>query len=276
MVTTDSDATATATAEAVVDRLAVVYSDGLNPDAFTLADGAAIPDASREAWDESYGMQHAFECLVRTIITQNTSDAASQPAFDSLMDRFDEDADLAAALAAADHEDIADAIRNAGLYNQKASVIQGVAERVRDEYGSADAFEEFVREHEPAEVRPTLLDLKGVGPKTADCVLLFAGGQAGVFPVDTHVHRIFRRMGVAPPDADHEGVREILERGVPPEKCGFGHNATIQFGRDFCTARSPSCLDGPEACPLHDLCDRVGVSPETGEVVAPSETEPPE
>ena len=93
-----------------------------------------------------------------------------------------------------------------------------------------------------------------------------------MFPVDTHVHRIARRLGIAPPDADHEQVREALEAVIPPEKCGFGHTVMIQFGRKYCTARKPACLDGPEACPLFDLCDRVGVNLEFGEVVDPEET----
>jgi len=236
-------------AEAVVDRLGELY------------------------WQKSYGGQHAFVSLVRTILSQNTSDAASQPAHDRLMDRFDEEGDdLAMALAEAPTEDVVAAIESAGLYNQKAAVIARVAAHVRDEYGGADAFDRYVREEDALEVRDTLLRLKGVGPKTADCVLLFAGGRDGIFPVDTHVHRIYRRLGIAPPDADHEGVREALESEVPPEKCGFGHTASIQFGRDYCTARKPVCLDGSEECPLFDLCDRVGVDLEAGEVVDPAST----
>ena len=141
-----------------------------------------------------------------------------------------------------------------------------------DEYGGADGFDAFVTTGDPGEVRDRLLAMNGVGPKTADCVLLFSGGRDGVFPVDTHVHRIARRMGLAPADADHETVREHLERAVPGEKCGFGHTAMIQFGREYCKATKPACLDGPEACPVYGLCDRVGVSPESGDVVAPSET----
>ncbi|SNZ12375.1 HhH-GPD superfamily base excision DNA repair protein [Natronoarchaeum philippinense] len=157
------------------------------------------------------------------------------------------------------------------VYNQKSEVIQTVAERVLDEYGSAAAFDDFVREDDPETVRDVLLDFGGVGPKTADCVLLFAGGREGVFPVDTHVHRIYRRLGVAPPDADHEGVREVVERDVPPEKCGFGHTASIQFGREYCSARKPACLDGAEECPMADLCDRVGVDADAGAAVDPAE-----
>ncbi len=91
------------------------------------------------------------------------------------------------------------------------------------------------------------------------------------FPVDTHVHRIARRMGLAPADADHEQVRQAMEAAVPGEKCGFGHTAMIQFGREYCTAREPACLDGPEACPLVEYCDQVGVDELSGEVVDPAE-----
>ncbi|GGL63158.1 endonuclease III domain-containing protein [Halocalculus aciditolerans] len=235
-------------AEAVVDRLGERY------------------------WQKTYGGRDAFECLVRTILSQNTSDKASQPAHDALMERYDgADADLAVALADAEQDELADTISSAGLYNQKSATIIRLAGEIVDDYGSADGFDEYVKDGDPNGVRDALLDMKGVGPKTADCVLLFAGGRDGVFPVDTHVHRIARRMGLAPADADHEGVREAIESSVPPEKCGFGHTAMIQFGREYCTARKPACLDDPDACPLADRCDQVGVYPETGELVDPSD-----
>jgi endonuclease-3 len=233
-------------AEAVVDRLGELY------------------------WQKTYGGQDAFECLVRTILSQNTSDKASQPAHDALMTRYG-DGDLAVALADADQSQLAETIQSAGLYNQKSKTMIAIAERIVDEYGGAEGFDEFVTEEDPATVREMLLDFSGVGPKTADCVLLFSGGRTGVFPVDTHVHRIYRRLGIAPADADHERVREVLEAQVPAEKCGFGHTATIQFGREYCTARNPACLDDPDACPMADRCEQVGVYPETGEVVDPAD-----
>ena len=239
--------TAETHAEAVVDRLGELY------------------------WQKSYGGQDAFECLVRTILSQNTSDVASQPAHDDLMTRYGPAEELAEALAEASQDELAETIASAGLYNQKSTVIRGAAAWVLAEFGSTAGFDAFVKEEDPTEVRETLLSVSGVGPKTADCVLLFAGGRSGVFPVDTHVHRIARRMGLAPADADHEGVREALEAAVPPEKSGFGHTAMIQFGREYCTARKPACLDDPEACPLYDLCDRIGVYPDTGAVEDPAE-----
>ena len=260
-------ATADTRAERVVDRLGDLY------------------------WQKTYGGRDGFECLVRTILSQNTSDKASQPAHDALMERYGGEAprasdassgeqcelrdgdghDLAEALAAAPQDDVAETISSAGLYNRKSARLVDIAELVVDEHGGAEGFDEFVTEGDPAEVREALLGMKGVGPKTADCVLLFAGGRDGVFPVDTHVHRIARRMGLAPPGADHETVREHLERDVPAEKCGFGHTAMIQFGREYCSARTPACLEDPAACPMADVCEQVGVYPATGEVVDPGE-----
>ncbi|WP_458206620.1 endonuclease III domain-containing protein [Haladaptatus sp. NG-SE-30] len=228
-------------------------------------------------WQKTYGGQDAFTCLVRTILSQNTSDVASQPAHDALVEKYAgddlDDADLAENLAHAEHAELADTIRSAGLYNQKATVLIEAAEHVLAEYGRAEAFDEFVTDHDPSQVRDTLLDMNGVGPKTADCVLLFSGGRAGVFPVDTHVHRIYRRIGIAPADADHEEIRAVLERDVPAAKCGFGHTASIQFGREYCSARKPACLDGPEACPMSDLCEQVGVDVESGEVIDPADAD---
>ena len=239
-------------AEAVVDRLGELY------------------------WQKTYGGQDAFECLVRTVLSQNTSDKASQPAHVALMNRYGENGeenrgDLAESIAAADQPELAETISHAGLYNQKSKTLIALAERVVEEYNSAKEFDAFVREEEYDAVRDELLDMKGVGPKTADCVLLFSGGRGSVFPVDTHVHRIYRRMGIAPAAADHEAVRTVLERDVPADKCGFGHTVSIQFGREYCTARKPACLDDPDACPLADYCEQVGVYPDSGEVVDPAE-----
>jgi endonuclease-3 len=231
---------------------------------------AIVDELGEMYWQKAYGGQDAFECLVRTVLSQNTSDKASQPAHDSLLARFGADT-LAAALATAEQAELAETISSAGLYNQKSETLIRLATRIVEEYDGEAGFDEFVESAGYDEVRDALLDMKGVGPKTADCVLLFSGGRDGVFPVDTHVHRIARRMGLAPPDADHEAVRETIESAIPPEKCGFGHTAMIQFGREYCTARKPACLDGPEACPLVEYCDQVGIDELSGTVVDPAD-----
>ncbi|PSQ36628.1 endonuclease III [Halobacteriales archaeon QS_9_70_65] len=262
---------------------------GFEPATADTRAGRVVDRLGELYWRKHYGGRDAFECLVRTVLSQNTADTASQRAHDALMGRYGggtsrasgrdeehgdprgDEGDLAAALADARRDDLAETISPAGLQNQKAETLVRLAGRVREEYGDAEAFDEFVAGGDPGAVREALLEMTGVGPKTADCVLLFAGGQAGVFPVDTHVHCIARRIGLAPADADHETVREHLEAAVRDENCGFGHTATIQFGREYCTARDPACLEDPEACPMADLCDKVGVSPETGAVVDPAE-----
>lgn len=232
---TDFSSDATTRTEAVVNRLGELY------------------------WQKEYGGQDAFQCLVRTVLSQNTSDKASQPAFDALCDRYDT-GQFASALAGASHDAVAGTIQPAGLYNQKASVIIQLADWVVSEYGSADAFDSFIKTTHRDTVRDTLLSQNGIGPKTADCVLLFAAGKHGVFPVDTHVYRLYRRLGVVDESADHEAVRAHLEETVPGDKCGFGHTASIQFGREYCTARNPVCVTEESACPLRDLCEQVGVT----------------
>lgn len=235
-------------AEEVIDRLGALY------------------------WKKAYGGQDAFTCLIRTILSQNTSDVASQPAFDNLIDRYGNTKGLVESLADATVTTLAETIQSAGLYNQKAATIIEIATTIRADFGEMCTFNEFVESAEPDEVRTYLLGLKGVGPKTADCVLLFAGGRSGIFPVDTHVHRIYRRLGIATPDADHETVRQVLEAQVPGEKCGFGHTTSIQFGREYCSARRPICIDDIDACPLADVCDRVGVDFEKDTVIDPKRT----
>lgn len=279
MIAMTEELTAETRAGAVVDALGLLYHDELDPDDFMLfpdEEGAVIETESDHTdWSSTDGGRDAFECLVRTILSQNTSDSASQPAHESLLEQYDSaEQSLAAVLADADHGTLAETIRSAGLYNQKAEKIIGAAEWVLAEFGSEAAFDEYIGSEKSENVRETLLSIDGVGPKTADCVLLFAGGRGGVFPVDTHVHRIARRMGLAPADADHEAVRAALEDAVPDEKCGFGHTAMIQFGREYCSARQPACLDDPEACPLAELCDQVGVDTMTGDVQDPGDVQP--
>ncbi len=235
VTSTDFSSDSTTRAEAVVNRLGELY------------------------WQKEYGGQDAFKCLVRTVLSQNTSDKASQPAFDALCDRYNTD-EFALSLSKATQEAIAETIQPAGLYNQKAAVITQLADWAITEFGSADEFDSFVKSAPRDTVRETLLSKKGIGSKTADCVLLFAGGRDGVFPVDTHVYRLYRRLGIVDEHADHETVRERLEEAVPGEKCGFGHTASIQFGREYCTAKNPVCVTDESQCALIDVCEQVGVS----------------
>ncbi len=107
---------------------------------------------------------------------------------------------------------------------------------------------------DPEEAREDLLDLPGVGPKTADCVLLFAGGF-DVLPVDTHVNRTAKRLGLASSDDNLEEVRKKVQDLFPPGKLGNTHILLIELGREYCKSRTPDC----EECPVEEFCPKIGV-----------------
>lgn len=205
-------------------------------------------------YDESRG--NPFDVLIATILSQNTTDRNSHRAFASLYEVYD----TPEKLAAAPEEKIADLIRIGGLYEQKAKLIKKISQLVIDDYGGTL---DFVCETDPEVARKELLSLKGVGPKTADCVLLFSCNQ-DVIPVDTHVFRITKRLGIVPEKANHEEVHRNLMEKVPAGERGSVHVALIKFGREICKAQNPQ----HDKCFLIDLCDyarQVGAYPKKHE-----------
>ncbi len=182
--------------------------------------------------------------LVSTIISQNTNDVLRDKAFNSLRHRFPtweqvRDARL---------EDLVAAIQIAGLSQQKGPRIQQALRRISTERGELRL--DFMREMSVEEAKQWLTASKGVGPKTAAIVLLFALDMPA-FPVDTHIHRVTRRLGLIPNRASREKAHGLLEALVPPETYYAFHLNVIQHGRDVCQARRPRC----ELCVLRDLCD---------------------
>lgn len=189
--------------------------------------------------------------LLLTILSQNTSDTNRDAAWASLLDAFPD----REAVEAADRGALEDAIRPAGLAGQKAAAIHGVLEGLREERGELEL--DHLETMDDDEALAYLTSFRGVGTKTAACVLCFALRRP-VMPVDTHVHRVARRLGLAPEDAGRNGTHDVLNEAVPPELRYPLHIWLIRHGRAVCTARSPSCSD----CPLEELCPRVGVEAE--------------
>ena len=181
--------------------------------------------------------------LVLTILSQNTSDANSGRAFIRLMDAFPD----WAALLDADVGTIEEAIRPGGLAPTKAPRIQATLREVWARCGSFDL--SFLREWPLEQARDFLRSLPGVGPKTAACVLLFALGRPAL-PVDTHVHRVAKRLGLTPERARAEQTAELLEPKLSPELVYPFHIQLIKHGRRTCSARRPDC----PACPLRARC----------------------
>lgn len=181
--------------------------------------------------------------LVLTVLSQHTSDVNAERAF----------ADLRAAcpawddVVAAPAERVADAIRSGGLANTKAPRIQTILRQVQDREGAYSL--DRLRELSDAEARAYLTSLPGVGPKTAAVVISFALGRDAI-PVDTHVHRTTRRLGMVPAKASAERADRLLHDLVPDGLRTPLHVGLIQLGRQICKAPTPSC----RVCPLNDLC----------------------
>jgi endonuclease III len=181
--------------------------------------------------------------LVNTILSQNTNDHNRDIAYQQLRDRFP----TWEAVCDASPDEVIEAIRPAGLAPSKGPRIQASLQRISKERGELSL--EFLREMPLEEARSWLLSLNGVGPKTAAIVLLFSLGRPA-FPVDTHVHRVTKRLGLIPSRASREKAHKILEELVPAELYYAFHINLIRHGRSVCHARQPQC----EICMLHDLC----------------------
>ncbi len=182
--------------------------------------------------------------LVCTILSQNTNDVNRDVAFDRLRDRFPSWEEVRDAPV----EEIEAAIRPAGLGRQKAPAIQRALRRITEEHGEISL--DFLEGMPLEDARKWLMQLKGVGPKTAAIVLLFAFGRPA-FPVDTHVHRISKRLGLIGPKVSREKAHVLLEEIVPADLYYTLHLNLLAHGRQICLARNPRCAQ----CTLAGLCD---------------------
>lgn len=189
------------------------------------------------------GILDPFKTLIMTVISQNTNDRNMERAYHNLSKRFKIDPEV---LSNADVNSIEDCLKIAGLYHGKARVIKIVSSIILEDYNSSL---DFIF-HEPIEkAREMLIKLPGVGPKTADVVLLFSGGRP-TLPVDTHVNRVAKRLALVNHKGDYESVRNELQSLFKPEDYYDVHVYFILLGRRYCKARNPLCGE----CPLDSIC----------------------
>jgi endonuclease-3 len=181
--------------------------------------------------------------LIMTILSQNTSDHNSRRAFDSLLKMFSS----WEAVAEGSVEDIAEAIKLGGLAQVKAPRIKKILQQIQAQRGSLDL--RFLKKMPVAVAKEWLQSLPGVGPKTAACVLLFSLGKA-VLPVDTHIHRVAKRVGLIDSRVSAEKAHEILGSMVPAEDVYQFHIHMIEHGRRVCKAQRPRCHE----CILLKVC----------------------
>lgn len=181
--------------------------------------------------------------LILTVLSQHTSDANAERAFDALRARYP----TWEAVVRARPSAVADAIRSGGLANTKAPRIQAILREVRDREGRFD-LSRLRRLSDEENVR-YLTSLPGVGPKTAAVVLAFSLDRPAI-PVDTHVHRVATRLGLVERRSSAEKAHRVLEELVPAELRVPLHVGLIRLGREVCKAGRPRC----EECPLVDVC----------------------
>ena len=185
----------------------------------------------------------AVDELVCTILSQNTNDINRDKAFKALKERYPN----WEAVRDADPAELRSVIRIAGLANQKGPNIQAALRDITEERGEIDL--DWLKEKDPEEARKWLVKLRGVGPKTAAIVMVFALGMPA-FPVDTHIYRVTGRIGLRPRDLDISKTHAYMEQIADPDDFGSLHLNLINLGREICQARKPKC----PICPIIDLC----------------------
>lgn len=180
--------------------------------------------------------RNPFETLIATILSAQCTDKRVNMVTARLFPQYPD----ALAMAKLTSEELEPMIRECGIYRNKAKNIIATSRALVEQYDG-----------EVPTTRQELMKLPGVGQKTAGVVLLAAFGE-DQFPVDTHVFRVSRRIGMADADTP-EKVEMQLREIVPRELWSFGHHLIIWHGRRVCAARNPAC----ENCPLSDgLCEK--------------------
>jgi endonuclease-3 len=192
--------------------------------------------------------RNPFETLIVTIISQNTADRNTVRAFENLSKRFKITPEM---LAKAETSQIEKCLRVAGLYKSKAKTIKQISKTILEKFhGTLSPILALPLE----EAREVLTQFSGIGPKTADVVLLFSAKQPTI-PVDTHVNRVAKRLGFAPVNGDYETVRKNLQKLYNPNDYLAVHLLLIAHGRKYCKAIRPLC----EQCPINMNCPSKGI-----------------
>jgi endonuclease-3 len=202
-----------------------------------------------ELLEQEYGSRQwqpgrdPLDVLIGTILSQNTSDTNSGRAFASLKSNFDSWEDVASAPA----EHIAQAIKSGGLSQIKAVRIKQILEQIEKEQGHISL--DSLKSMNMAEAEDYLMSLPGVGHKTARCVLLFSLGKPSL-PVDTHIFRVAKRLGIIDSKTSIEKAHCLLQEQISPPKVYQFHIHMIEHGRRICHARQPRC----NRCILRGIC----------------------
>jgi endonuclease-3 len=197
-------------------------------------------------WPVEYpkdALSDPFKNLIITILSQNTSEVNCVRAYEGLAARFEVKPEV---LASANVNDIKDAIRRGGLYNVKSRRIKEVSKAVLEKF-SGDL--EAILKLPKGEAKKRLMELPGIGDKTADVLLSSRHGYHEVFVVDTHMNRIAKRLGLVEENAKYPEIQEAIKQFIPKDERVGG--LFWLLAKYTCRAQNPKCLE----CPLIEVCD---------------------
>ncbi len=186
-------------------------------------------EASNQGWSDP------FRTLIGCVLSHRTRDENSSRAAQNLFEDIEGPGDILRMAP----EELKTRIRCSGFYNQKARNIRAICQTLVEEHGGVVPRD-----------RDALIDLHGVGPKTADIVLSHAFASPAI-AVDVHVATVARRLGLVKSDAGPERVKEVLEGLVSPSEYMFADNAFVKCGKEFCRTRNPRCNE----CFISSFCD---------------------
>jgi len=203
--------------------------------------------------DAAYGDQRwwpgetPFEIAVGAILTQNTAWPNVEKAIANLKRAGLLEPAKLARLAASE---IAPLIKPAGYYNVKAARLRAFLDFLGEEYGGDVA---TIAREELSAVRAKLLAVRGIGPETADSILLYACGLP-TFVVDAYTHRVLHRHGLADEAAAYDELKELFEANLEADAARFNryHALMVRVGRERCRRREPRCA----GCPLEGVGGR--------------------
>lgn len=193
---------------------------------------------------ERRNRRNGIETLIRVILSQNTNSKNSGRAYEALKEKFESPEDI----MKANRKELAEIISVSGLHNMKAKRIQECLNRIKEERGKLSL--EFLKDTDLDEAREWLTELPGIGPKSAAIILNFRFEKAA-FPVDTHVFRVSKRLGLIPEKSTREKAHKLMEGLVPEDRMYEVHVNLIRHGREVCKAPTPVCSE----CSLTKVCD---------------------
>jgi endonuclease-3 len=186
-----------------------------------------------------------FKNLIITVLSQNTSEINCVRAYNGLAAKFEVKPEV---LAKARTDELKEAIRSGGLYNVKSKRIKQLSEAVINEFGGDVA---SILALPKEEARKRLMELPGIGKKTADVLLAQKHSYAEVMVIDTHMDRIAKRLGLVKADAKYEEIQKAYKVFVPWEKGERTGGLLWLLAKYTCRAQNPKCQE----CPIIELCE---------------------